>query len=86
MPHTFPNDTAQQQPAMSPAEQRVLNVFRKYLVTPGQMLCFYGADLAQHRAGISQLIDKELLVAERFKGGYSLTDAGFAAMKGTGQA
>lgn len=67
--------------AISVAERRVLNVFRKFLMAPGQMLCFYGNDLTQMRAPISQLIAKELLVAEKFKGGYSLTHAGFEAMR-----
>jgi hypothetical protein len=66
---------------LSASEQCVLQFFREFLVTPGQMLCFHGPDLEKHRAGLQQLTDKELLVKERFKGGYSLTDAGFAAMK-----
>ncbi len=50
-------------------------------MTPGQMLCFYGPDLKkQDKATLELLTDKELLVKEKFKGGYSLTQAGFAAM------
>ena len=49
-------------------------------MSPGQMLCFNGPDLKQDNATLERLIDKELLVKEGFKGGYSLTRAGFAAM------
>jgi len=45
------------------------------------MLCFYGPNLAKYKAALQQLTEKELLVKEQFKGGYSLTYAGFAAMK-----
>lgn len=45
------------------------------------MLCFYGPDLEKHQAALTTLTEKELLVKERFKGGYSLTQAGFVAMK-----
>ena len=34
----------------------------------------------QDKATLELLTDKELLVKEKFKGGYSLTQAGFAAM------
>ena len=50
-------------------------------MTPGQMLCFSGPSLKQDKAVLELLTDKELLVREEFKGGYSLTRAGFAAMK-----
>ncbi len=65
---------------MNTAEQRVLRTFRQFLVTPGQMLCFHGPNLNQHQAALNQLTEKELLVKEQFKGGYSLTKAGFLAM------
>ncbi len=61
-------------------EQRVLNTFRKFLMTPGRMLCFYGPNLKQNRAALQQLTDKDFLVREQFEGGYSLTKAGFTAM------
>ncbi|MBN1851935.1 MAG: hypothetical protein JW829_04395 [Pirellulales bacterium] len=63
------------------AEQRVLRTFRQFLVTPGQMLCFHGSSLNRNQAALKQLIAKELLVKEHFKGGYSITEAGYAAMK-----
>ena len=45
------------------------------------MLCFSGPKLEQDQATLELLKDKDLLVEETFKGGYSLTQAGFAAMK-----
>ena len=65
---------------LSTSEQRVLRTFRQFLMTPGQMLCFNGPNLKQDKATLENLIHKELLVKEKFKGGYSLTPAGFAAM------
>lgn len=47
---------------------------------PGQMLCFSGPSLKQDQATLARMTDKELLVEEKFKGGFSLTQAGFAAM------
>jgi hypothetical protein len=46
------------------------------------MLCFYGPNLKQFGPALQQLTEKSLLVEEQFKGGYSLTQAGFVAMKG----
>ena len=66
---------------LSTSEQRVLRTFRRFLMIPGQMLCFFGPNLKQDKATLELLTDKELLVEEEFKGGYSLTQAGFAAMK-----
>jgi hypothetical protein len=65
---------------LTTGEQRVLRTFRRFLMTPGQMLCFYGPNLKQNRVALQQLIDKEFLVKEQFKGAYSLTDEGFVAM------
>ena len=62
-------------------EQTVLRTYRKYLITPGQMLCFSGPDLERHQAILEQMSDSELLIKESFKGGYSLTEIGFSAMK-----
>ena len=64
----------------SASEQRVLGTFRRFLMTPGQMLCFTGPELKQNKATLEALIDKGVLVRERVNGGYSLTQAGFAAM------
>ena len=65
---------------LSTSEQRVLHTFRRFLMNPGQMLCFSGPNLEQNKATLALLTDKELLVKEKFKGGYSLTRTGFAAM------
>ncbi len=65
---------------LSASEQRVLRTFREYLISPGQMLCFSGPKLEQDQAALELLNDKDLLVQEAYKGGYSLTQAGFAAM------
>jgi hypothetical protein len=64
----------------SASEQRVLRTFRQFLMTPGQMLCFSGPELKQYKSTLDALTDKEMLVEEKAKGGYSLTRAGFAAM------
>jgi len=66
---------------LSTPEQNVLRTFREFLMDPGQMLCFHGPDLEKHREALENLTERDLLVAERFKGGYSLTSTGFAAMK-----
>lgn len=62
-------------------EQRVLKSFRQFLVTPGQMLCFSGPELAKRRNALQQLTAKGLLIEEKFKGAYSLTQEGFAAVQ-----
>ena len=49
-------------------------------MNPGQMLCFTGPSLKQNQATLSLLTNKELLIKEKFAGGYSLTRTGFAAM------
>ena len=69
------------QSLLSQAEQSVLSVFRRYLMTPGKMLCISGSQLEDFDVPLTQLSDKGLLVAESYHGGYSLTRAGFAAMK-----
>jgi hypothetical protein len=47
---------------------------------PGRMLCFSGPNFEQDKATLTDMTDRELLVKEGFKGGYSLTRTGFAAM------
>lgn len=44
------------------------------------MLCFSGSNFEQAQAALDLLSDKELLIKEQFKGGFSLTQAGYAAM------
>ena len=45
------------------------------------MLCFFGPNLEKHKGALQRLTEKDFLVKEQFKGAYSLTDAGFEAMK-----
>ncbi len=59
----------------------VLRTFLQYQVTPGKMLCFFGPNLTKHKAAFDTLTKKDMLVKENFKGAYTLTHAGFAAMK-----
>ena len=66
---------------LTASEQRVLQTFHQYLMTPGKMLCFSGPGLERHAADLTRLTAKKLLVREKFKGGYSLTNRGFSAMK-----
>lgn len=65
---------------MSKSERKLLRVFRKFLIVPGQVLCFYGPNLAKNTAALAKLTEKGLLVREPVSGTYSLTQAGFAAM------
>ena len=67
--------------SLSPEERSVLEVFRNYLMTPGKMLCLSGPKLDASEAPLAELTGKGLLVAESFRGGYSLTENGFEAMK-----
>lgn len=66
---------------MTSSEQQVFRTFRQFLMTPHQMLCFSGPDLAKHGPALKTLVNKEMLVEEKFAGGYSLTEQGFQAMK-----
>lgn len=50
-------------------------------MSPGQMLCFFGPKLQRNKPALNELIKKEYLVKETFKGAYSLTQAGYDAMK-----
>ena len=66
------------------AEHKVLEVFREYLVSPGEMLCFHGPQLQKYKAPLRQLIEKKFVFKEQFQGGYSLTKAGYDAMHASG--
>ncbi len=66
---------------LTPSEKTVLRTFRQFLVTPGEMLCFFGPNLERHKVALQQLTKRDLLVKEHFQGAYSLTHDGFAAMK-----
>jgi len=65
---------------LTTAELRVLRTFRRFLMNPGKMLCFSGPNLELNKDTLEFLTEKEFLVREKFKGGYSLTQDGFTAM------
>lgn len=67
--------------SLSPEQLEVLSVFRKFRTSPGQMLCFSSSDIVVFRMPLAELADNGLLIAEKFQGGYSLTQAGFAAIR-----
>lgn len=69
---------------LSTAERSALQVFRQFLVDQGEMLCFTGNLWEKHKNSLRQLAEKELVFQETFKGGYSLTEAGCAAMRSEG--
>jgi hypothetical protein len=66
---------------LTKSERGVLETFRRFLMTPGVMLCFNGPHLAKHNSGLRTLTEKGMLVKESFRGGYSLTRAGYEAMR-----
>lgn len=47
------------------------------------MLCFHGPMFEEHRDSLQQLTEQGLLTKDNFKGGYSLTKVGFAALHRT---
>jgi hypothetical protein len=61
-------------------QQSALAIFRDYLIEPGEMLCFHGPLLDENRDSLRCLTEQGLLSKDKFKGGYTLTKAGFAAM------
>ncbi len=65
---------------LSAGEVNVLAVFRKYLMTPGRMLCLNNTDIGSMKRSLDRLIAAGLLIPEGFKGSYSLTRSGFNAM------
>jgi hypothetical protein len=66
---------------LSPSQLAVLTVFRRFRMTPGQMLCFSRSDVEAFRTPLAELAERGFLVTERFTGGYSLTAPGYAAMQ-----
>jgi hypothetical protein len=65
---------------LSEGEEHVLAMFRKYLMTPGKMLCLSTADILAMKKSLDKLVSAGLLIPEEFKGGYSLTRSGYDAM------
>ncbi len=74
-------DSSGLQDPLSPPECAVLAVFRRYLMSPGKMLCFTNPQLSSLQEPLAQLLGKGLLVQESFPGAYSLTETGFTAMR-----
>ncbi len=66
---------------LSKKERNLLRIFRQFLMTPGKMLCLNAPQIKTYRTALNTLIEKDLLVKEKFKGGYSLTHDGFTVMK-----
>ena len=62
-------------------DRLVLAAFRKFLMAPGEMLCFAGNEAVAMRSALQRLTSRGMLVAEKFPGAYSLTSAGFAMMQ-----
>ncbi len=57
------------QSMLSTAERAVLSIFRKYLMTPGKMLCLGSSDLEAFKMPLVQLTNEGMLVADRCQGG-----------------
>lgn len=66
---------------LTTSEKSLLAIFRKFLVRPGEMLCFDGPTVETHRQALGHLTDLGWLVKEQFRGAYSLTATGFAVMQ-----
>ncbi len=66
---------------LSTPEQTIMQTFRQFGMTPNKMLCFYGQDLEGKEKALDSLVEKNLLVREKFRGAYSLTSAGYAQMR-----
>lgn len=65
---------------LSAGEVNILAVFKKYLMTPGRMLCLNNTDIGTMKRSLDKLIAAGLLIPEDFKGSYSLTRSGFNVM------
>lgn len=65
---------------LTEGEVRVLAIFKRYLMVPGQMLCLNNADIVSLQLVLEGLVHSGLLVSEDFKGSYSLTQTGYQAM------
>lgn len=70
---------------VSQGEAKVLEIFRRYLMTAGKMLCLSAPEIELHNGSLSNMVQTGLLEVESFKGSYSLTDAGFQAMNNLGR-
>jgi hypothetical protein len=62
-------------------ETRVLRIFRRFLMAPGQMLCLTAPDVASLMPALNSLMLSGFLMSEEFQGRYSLTQAGYHLMR-----
>src|SRR5690242_1144809 len=85
MIRTDMSPTSRETSALTVADRSLLAVFRRYMTRPGEMLCFFGPVLEMHRKALVRLTHQGLLTEERFRGAYSLTQFGFAAMTSVGK-
>jgi hypothetical protein len=65
---------------MNDAAIKVLAIFRRYQVGPGQMLFIHNLD-AGANAAITRLVDDGLVTRAGPKNAYCLTNSGFAAVR-----
>ena len=65
----------------SKSELRVFDHFRRYLMTPGNMLCLSGLEIESMRDGLDGLVKRRMLVPEGIRGAYCLTPDGFDVMR-----
>lgn len=68
-------------PPIEDGETRVLRIFRRFLMAPGQMLCLTTADEVSLMPALNRLIHAGFLISEKFNGSYSLTQEGYDLMK-----
>lgn len=64
---------------MTRAEQDILAIFRRFRVGPNKMLCLNSFVNENFLAAMDQLIKHELVVKDRPKHAYYLTQAGYDA-------
>ena len=66
---------------LSAGERSVLSLFRNFRMSPGRMLCLCKPDTERFSRSLISLIERQLLQAERYTGGYSLTPAGYLEIR-----
>ncbi|MAT73189.1 MAG: hypothetical protein CMJ58_27195 [Planctomycetaceae bacterium] len=66
---------------LTDSESAVMDVFREFLVGPGEMVCFPTPLAEKHAASLKRLTQRDYLTKEEFAAGYSLTAAGYRAMR-----
>ncbi len=69
------------QPQFSTTELKVFDHFRRYLMTPGAMLCLSAQEIESMSSGLNALVDRKMLELEGTRGAYCLTRSGFLAMR-----